>query len=115
MIKTKDLISRHYIKKDCCSFQYILKMQEENPIIVQFERKFENEMPTKFWKLSMIFDNERNLKHCFTAYFEMPKINVPLELVCATGLLQIRYYISSCLEYYSEASIEISKGLEGML
>lgn len=115
MIKLKDLISRRYIGKDCYSFQYILRMQEEDPIIVQFDRKFENEIPTKHWKLSIIFDIERNFQHCFTAYFEMPKVNVPLELVCATGLLQIRYYVSSCLEYYSEASVEISKGLEGML
>lgn len=117
MIKLSDLLFREYIGKDCCAFQYKLTLGDEvKPILIQFEREIDfDENPTKRWKMSTILNNEKTFTHCHVIYFEMPVNNMPLEVVCASGLMQLKFYLFDCQEYFSYVLSGLTCTLEGMV
>ena len=119
MIKLSDLLFREYVGKDCCAFQYKLSLGDEvKPILIQFEREIDfDENPTKRWKMSTILNNERvnAFVHSYVIYFEMPVNNMPLEVVCASGLMQLRFYLFDCQEYFSYVLSGLTCNLEGMV
>lgn len=119
MIKLSDLLFREYIGKDCCAFQYKLSLGNEvKPILIHFEREIDfDENPTKRWKMSTILNNERvnAFVHSYVIYFEMPVNNMPLEVVCASGLMQLKFYLFDCQEYFSYVLSGLTCNLEGMV
>lgn len=113
MIKLKDLNNRDYDGRKCISFEYVLKDEKENKLLVA---RFSNEDTSgKVWRMNVIFDRNRDAdSQVYNFGYSMPKDNLPLELIAATGLKYFQLYLQQ--EIQQKSGIEFSLGslLEGM-
>ena len=112
MIKLKDLNNRNYSSRKCISFEYVLKGEKDARILVA---KFEVGANENEWSMQIVLDRTRDAdSQVYKFDYVMPRNNLPLELIAATGLKFFQLYLKE--EVQSKINIDFTLGekLEGM-
>lgn len=112
MIAFKELINRVYRDKECVAFDYILKNDKgEEGLDVRFKKgNYDNE-----WVATIVLDRTRDADsqvYCFG--YIMPKDNLPLTLIAATGLRYFQLYLKKEVETKVAYDFALSDVLRGM-
>ena len=111
MIILKDLQNRVYRGKICIRFEYEFVVDEKR-IIAYFDRSVENEAE---WNMQIIFGRTRDKdSEVYNFGYIMPRANLPLELITATGLKYFQLYIKEEVQAKSNMDFELGKILQGM-
>lgn len=112
MLTLKDLNNRVYSGKICSEFSYNLKDEKGNQKLkANFCRgKEENE-----WQMCIVLDRTRYAdSQVYTFGYIMPKSNLPLELIAATGLKYFQLYLKEEIQTKSEYDFMLGDVLKGM-
>lgn len=112
MLKLKDLTNRQYVEKKCKAFEYELKGEKDVRILVA---KFEVGANENEWSMQIVLDRTRDAdSQVYKFDYAMPRNNLPLELIAATGLKFFQLYLKD--EVQSKINIDLALGekLEGM-
>lgn len=112
MLKLKDLTNRKYAGKQCKAFEYELKGEKDARIL---EAKFEVGADENEWSMQIVLDRTRDAdSQVYKFDYVMPRNNLPLELIAATGLKFFQLYLKE--EVQSKINIDFTLGekLEGM-
>lgn len=112
MLTLKDLNNRVYSGKICSEFSYILKDDKGKP---KFKANFTRGQEENEWQMRIVLDRTRDAdSQVYTFGYIMPKSNLPLELIAATGLKYFQLYLKE--EVQSKINIDFALGekLEGM-
>lgn len=93
MIKLKELEHREYLEKKCIYFEYKCKTKDNsgnNKILFVSRFAFNGNDELDSWFMQIILlKSEMRESQVYTKEFTMPKKNLDLALICATGL---RYF-----------------------
>lgn len=138
MIVQKDLVNRTYFGKHCIGFDYMLDIHKGfRPLRCSYTRasvqglidqqqvgddgELEKEVPqledeaTRTWLLSVTVPRvDRADSQNYYIGYTMPKSNLPLELICATGLAYLQREFQRETQYKSLADFEIGQLIAGM-
>ena len=112
MLKLKDITNRQYVEKQCKAFEYELKGEKDARIMVA---KFEVGTNENEWSMQIVLDRTRDAdSQVYKFDYVMPRNNLPLELIAATGLKFFQLYLKE--EVQSKINIDFTLGekLEGM-
>lgn len=116
MLKLKDLENRVYSGKACVGFDYIVKDENEKNKKL-FEARFrkvddENE---EHWNLLIVLDHTRDAdSQVYNFGYIMPKKNLPLELIAATGLKYFQLYLKEEVQIKINYDFTLGEVLKGM-
>lgn len=112
MIKFKDLQNRVYSGKQCIRFEYAI-MVGDKYIYAQFQRQPGE--TGQHWNMQIIFGRTRDKdSEVYNFGYIMPKDNLPLELIAATGLKYFQLYLKE--EVQAKINLDFTLGdiLTGM-
>lgn len=105
MIKLKDLVNREYIEKKCFGFEYVL-----NNTLFKFLKEKKQENNINVWEM-FIIPPDRKVSNIM---FEIPKDNLPLEMICAVGLKYYQNMLCEEIQFKSELNLDIGEKIAGM-
>ena len=112
MLSLRDLKNRVYSGKQCMRFECVL-MAEDKPIIAAFERK--KSVESNEWNMRVIIDRTRDKdSDVYNFGYIMPRSDLPLELIAATGLKYFQLYLREEVQTKSLMEFSIGEMLEGM-
>lgn len=114
MLVLKDLENRAYSGKQCTRFEYVIKLDDEGKdhVIARFERQLSN--PTE-WTMRIVFDRTRDKdSEVYNFGYIMPRDNLPLELIAATGLRYFQLHIKEEVQAKSNMDFVLGNILQGM-
>ena len=112
MITLKDLQNRIYSGKQCTGFDYIVKNEKDE---TQFEARFRAGAEKNEWNVKIILDRTRDKdSDVYNFGYIMPKSNLPLELIAATGLKYFQLYLKEEIQTKSEYDFMLGDVLKGM-
>ena len=113
MLTLKDLDNRVYSGKICLEFSYILKDDKGKPKFrANFIRGQEDE---NGWQMCVVLDRTRDAdSQVYIFRYIMPKLNLPLELIAATGLKYFQLYLKEEVQTKSEYDFMLGDVLKGM-
>lgn len=118
MIEIKELKNRVYEQKDCIAFDYELLDSDENKREkkVLMEARFKREKTDgKIWRLMVVFPRTEHAdSQVYFVVFQMPKPNMDLRLVCATGLRFFQMKLKEEIQEKVIIDFEIGSVTEGM-
>lgn len=111
MIKLKDLKNRVYLEKKCISFDYdVLNEEGEFCFEVRFKKLVE-----KLWQMKIVLEgNGESESQVYTFLVSIPKENMPLELIAATGLRYFQMHIKDEIQRKVEFDFAIGEVVKGM-
>ena len=96
MITLKDLQNRLYVGKQCVGFDYIFLNDKGES---QFEARFRIGIEKNEWRMQIVFDRTRDKdSEVYNFAYVMPKSNLPITLVAATGLRYFQMYLKEEVE-----------------
>lgn len=115
-IKLKDLVNRAYVGRQCTAFDYVLNIpndtEEFKYVIVRFTRAQTKETQ---WNMQVVIPRNRDSdSQVYNFGYIMPKNNLPLELICATGLKYFQLRLKSEIQYKSNLDFVIGDVTNGM-
>ena len=115
MIKFKDLQNKVYSDKVCVRFEYEIHFEHngvKSKVCAYFKRKENN---LNYWIMQVLFDRTRDKdSEVYHIDYIMPKSNLPLELVAATGLRYFQLYLKEEVQIKSNMDFELGNTLQGM-
>lgn len=112
MIVLKELENRIYSGKQCIGFDYIVKNEKGK---VQFEARFRAGEENNEWKMQIVFDRTRDKdSEVYTFGYIMPRSNIPLALIAATGLKYFQLYLKGEIESKVSYDFLLGEILNGM-
>ena len=115
MIKLKDLENRVYSGKDCIRFEYTIPIEDKEPLLAVFIRKIREGHELHEWNVRIIFDRTRDKdSEVYNFSYVMPRNNLPLELIAATGLRFFQLYLKEEIQLKSYLDFEIGNIIQGM-
>lgn len=116
MLKLKDLELRSYVGKKCTSFSYILKDDKnEEAFIAKFTNIDHQSNQAKEWIMLIVLDRTRDAdSQVYRFSYMMPKANLPLELIAATGLKFFQLYLKEEIQSKVAMDFLLGERLEGM-
>jgi len=117
MIELKDLQNRVYENKDCIAFDYeLLDSDEKREKKVIMEARFKRaKEEDKTWRLMVVFPRtEMSDSQVYFVVFQMPKSNMNLPLICATGLRFFQIKLKEEIQEKVIIDFEIGNITEGM-
>lgn len=112
MLTLKDLDNRVYSGKICSEFSYSLKDEKgQTKLKANFWRgPEENE-----WRMRIVLDRTRDAdSQVYTFGYIMPKSNLPLTLIAATGLKYFQLLLKEEIQIKSEYDFMLGDVLKGM-
>ena len=114
MIKFKDLQNRVYSGKECVRFEYALMFNDQY-VYAQFQKQKGQFAQPNQWNMQIIFGrtNDKD-SEVYNFGYVMPKDNLPLELIAATGLKYFQLYIKQEIQAKSNLDFELGDILTGM-
>ena len=111
MIKFKDLQNRVYSGKQCVRFEYAIMVGDQY-VYAQFQRQ---QSGCTEWNMQIIFGRTRGKdSEVYNFGYVMPKDNIPLELICATGLKYFQLHLKEEIQVKSNLDFELGDILQGM-
>ena len=110
MIKFKDLENKTYRGKNCIGFEYTINA-EKTQIQATFKRALDR--PTE-WTMRIVSDRTRDKdSEVYNFGYIMPRDNLPLTLIAATGLKYFQLYLNEEIQTKSNINFELGEILQG--
>lgn len=111
MLDLKQLVNRIYKGKECVGFDFELTNEKGEQLLeTRYALIGENE-----WRMRIVLDRTRDAdSQVYTFRYIMPKSNLPLELIAATGLKYFQLHLREEIQAKSEYDFELGNLLEGM-
>lgn len=111
-IKVQQLKYKEYDEhKNCIAFTFDLKVDDNNPIVFRYTKRAArnpwNIEETPTWLIEAVIDRDGSIPYVFRTMYQLPKQNVPLEMVCAFGLVQFQMWCKQNVQYYSNVDFDI--------
>ena len=115
MIKLKELENRRYEDKDCTAFTYNMTVNKDLTIEYRFHRSLDSEVLKRTWIAQVIFPRtEQADSQIYYIGFQLPKDDLPLTLVCATGLRYFQMCMKAEVQKKSNIDFVIGEITRGM-
>ena len=115
MITPKEIVNRIYDARQPVGFDYFLSNDEPSAFgtdILQFH--FEK-LAGLTWRVSLVMaPTLQDTRRLYESIFELPKQNLPLEMVCATGLVCIKYQMANMVQGCSLLDFMLGEQIKGM-
>lgn len=117
MITPKELVNRRNVERQPVGFDYLMPNDEPHAfntsnLLFHFERL---SLDGLTWRVSLVMQpNENSERRLYEAVFDVPKQNLPLEMVCATGLVCIKYQMAELAQGCSLLDFMIGDTIKGM-
>ncbi len=112
MLTLKDLDNRVYSDKTCIRFECTVKPGDEHWIMATFRRELHS--PSQ-WNMRIVIDRTRDKdSEVYNFGYIMPRDNLPLELVAATGLKYFQLHIKEEVQNKSNLDFALGEILQGM-
>ena len=112
MLTLKDLDNRVYSGKICTEFNYILKDEKRKP---KFRANFTRGQEENEWRMRIVLDRTRDAdSQVYTFGYIMPRSNLPLELIAATGLKYFQLYLKEEVQTKIDYDFALGDVLKGM-
>lgn len=94
-MELKDLKDRKYSGNDCVGFTYDIISEDDNiALTFEFCRNINDDQLRRRWHVfTRFFKTGVADTQCYYIEFELPKDNLPLTLICATGLKYFQLYL----------------------
>ena len=110
MLKFKDLMNRVYSGKECVRFEVTLPIDDNKFILAQFAK------PTYCtWNMCVILNRTRDKDtEVYNFEYIMPRDNLPLELIAATGLRYFQLYLKEEIQMKTNLDFSIGEMIQGM-
>lgn len=113
MIKLKDLQNRIYSGKECIRFEYAILLNDKQIIYAKFDKRQESQLNE--WNMQVIFARTRDKdSEVYNFGYIMPRENIPLELIAATGLRYFQLYLKNEIQEKSNIDFQLGDIIEGM-
>lgn len=111
MITLKDLTNKVYEGRLCMRFEYNFVLENKR-VIANFDRQPDN---TAEWNMQVILGRTRDKdSEVYNFGYVMPRENLPLELIAATGLRYFQLYIKEEIQLKSNLDFTIGEIIKGM-
>ena len=115
MIKLKDLQNRVYSDKDCMRFDYLIPVEDKEPILAVFTKKVQEGRELHTWNMKIVIDRTRDKdSEVYNFSYVMPRNGLPLELIAATGLRFFQLYLKEEVQTKSNLDFELGNILQSM-
>lgn len=115
MIELRDLDNRKYEGKECRAFTYILTVDKDFEVEYRFYRSLDSAVLKRTWIAQVIFPRtEQSDSQVYYIGFELPKDDLPLTLVCATGLKYFQMCMKSEIQKKTSIDFTIGEITRGM-
>lgn len=112
MLTLKDLDNRVYSGKTCSEFSYSLKDEKGQ---TKLKANFWRGQEQNEWQMRIVLDRTRDAdSQVYTFGYIMPKSNLPLELIAATGLKYFQLLLKEEIQAKSEYDFALGDVLKGM-
>lgn len=112
MLVFKDLQNKVYSGRKCVGFDYVHKNEKGE---LEFEARFKKGAFEKDWTMQVVLDRTRDAdSQVYKFSYIMPKDNVPLELIAATGLKFFQLYLKEEVQKKIEFDFALGDILKGM-
>lgn len=112
MLKLKDLKNRVYNGRECVRFECNIMMDKDSK--QEIEAVFKKVALTE-WRMQILIDGTRDKDtEVYNFSYIMPRSNLPLELIAATGLKYFQLYIKEEVQLKSNLDFELGNILQGM-
>lgn len=116
LIQIGQLKHRDYDEnKNCISFQYLLNIGRGEDGKDVFHKFYFEKVEDYVWKLTTkIGRTDHSDSQMFEIAYKMPRNDLPLVLICATGLRYFGMHIKNEIQYRSLIDFAIGQVTEGM-
>lgn len=123
MIALKDLINRQYKNKYCISFEFPILYDPILKNIPSYVARFVRvaggtDIITRSerWRITVVIPSfsENMQSSVYDFVFEMPRQNMDLTLICATGLKYFQFKLKEEIEAKIKIDFDIGESVEGM-
>lgn len=117
MIQLKELKKKEYLEKKCIHFVYGMKADKKtiNAVFDKVFNEYEENEDKDIWKMMILFERDKvSDSQIMEFVYAMPKKNMNLELIAATGLRYFYYYMKEVIDKRTELLFEVSNAIEGM-
>lgn len=112
MLKLKDLKNRVYNGRECIRFECNIMMDKDSK--QEIEAVFKKVALTE-WRMQILIDGTRDKDtEVYNFRYIMPRSNLPLEFIAATGLKYFQLYIKEEVQLKSNLDFELGNILQGM-
>ena len=112
MLKLKDLKNRVYNGRECIRFECNIMLDKDSK--QEIEAVFKKVALTE-WRMQILIDGTRDKDtEVYNFRYIMPRSNLPLELIAATGLKYFQLYIKEEVQAKSNLDFELGNILQGM-
>lgn len=107
-MELKELTNRKYEGNDCIGFAYSIKEEtSDTEIEFKFTRKIKG---SRLWKMEVNLPRTINADmQCYVFPYEMPRDNMQLTLICATGLAYFQMYLKNEISFKSMIDFELGE------
>lgn len=115
MIRLKDLQNRVYSGKQCVRFDVAIPASDNKFVLAQFTRAQYEGAADNEWNMRLVLNRTRDKdSEVYNFGYIMPKSNLPLELIAATGLKYLQLYIKEEVQMKSNMDFAIGEITSGM-
>lgn len=109
-LKLKDLQNRVYSGRECVRFEVLVPVGDNEFVLAQFAKQ-----TYCTWNMRIVLNRTRDKdSEVYNFGYVMPKDNVPLELIAATGLKYFQLYLKEEIQKKTEIDFTLGTMLEGM-
>ena len=113
MIRLSDLQNRVYSGKVCMRFDYELKVGNNKTAIAMFKRAVED---ANMWTMQLVLERTRDKdSEVYGFTYVLPKANVSLELIAATGLKYLQLHIKEEVQMKSDLDFTLGMITDGVV
>lgn len=114
MITFKDLKNKVYSNKMCIRFEYDLTLDKEHKVTATFTKRKYQDFYSQ-WVMQIIIDRTKDKdSEVYNFGYVMPKDNLPLELIAATGLRFYQLHLKNEIQEKSNLDFMIGEIIRGM-
>ena len=113
MLTQKDLECKEYKGKELIAFKYVQRDKEGNK---RWEAQYNKGEQPNEWNMVVVLGRTRDAdSQVYNFGYIMPKSNLPIELVAATGLKYFQLYLKQELEQKIAMDFEIGEITDGVV
>lgn len=106
-MELKELTNRKYEDNDCIGFSYSVKEETSD---TEIEFKFTRKTKSRLWNMEVNLPRTINADmQCYVFPYEMPRDNMQLTLICATGLAYFQMYLKNEISFKSMIDFELGE------
>lgn len=115
MISFKNLQNKVYSGKQCVRFEVAIEVKDKSYVMAQFVNVGYNKPVRNEWNMRLILNRTRDKDtEVYNFGYVMPRDNIPLELIAATGLRYLQLYLKEEIQTKSNMDFAIGELVSGM-